>query len=978
MADPIVSLKTRMLNLANATKVVQKAVNPTTKELQTMAGAQKQLDKAMASLVKRLTTTQTSTKGLFNALQTTVKGVKDETYARLNLQGQIKQNADGLRKERKERELKAKLQRQQLEKLDLFNYKKNTEALKRQKEAVERLNRAYPILTGNYKRFTMAQKNGTTIAILNTKHLRLQSNSLAVFRSKMLLAAFAINLYQQSIMRLVKAYGDQEAAELKVLGTLMATNGAAKVSFESIKSLTEELQRNGVVGDEVNLQMAGLMLTYDQIGAETFPRAMKAMNDMATSLAMGIPTVDQLKSSTTMLSKALQDPVRNMGALRKVGFSLSAAQEKQIKNFTALNKIGKAQAVILKAAEKQYGGLAKIIQKSTLGQVQQLNMALGDTGELIGRTIAPTILSITNSMRSFLESFDAKGVADWTTRLLIFGTAMVGVRITTSAATAAHRLHTMALDALGKKAALTTVAQKALNVAVRANPYVMVAGTLATIFGPALARTAGFLKDVRSGAIEAANANVKYMESLAGISDDNALAMAEEYNIAIVEQEKLLKNLETGLKNLQDARVDALRMDPWERRADDLDDEKDAIYELIPGLRELTESNKSYKDEVNTIIVTTREHIATLKNVIAGEKDHIVLLEGKAQVSKDLIKTQQATASAKIIQHYNDMAASLQRTKDAQADFTIEGKKIRKWMLKEQLIYSDQLGLMDQFKKSFGMITQAEKVDLKVKDAWAKAARKMNMTYDEFVNSGKAEVGLIKQTITEREKHTNTMAANADALNRLGDLVKQVQQWEAQAAQEAIQRADAQMQNDISRIKETSKYKIAAARNDHRRMKKMEDEARKKSLPDRQAAFKQKKDAARSALYTDWAVSTAKSYAQYGWPAALVPIGVIAAANLMGLAQIEKQTAPSYEYGGLVGGNRHHGGGTMIEAERGEFVMSRNAVGSFGVETLNAMNEGGTAPITVNISGNVLSQDYVEDQLAEQIRNAVRRGVDFG
>ena len=130
MADPIVSLKTRMLNLANATKVVQKAVNPTTKELQTMAGAQKQLDKAMASLVKRLTTTQTSTKGLFNDLQTTIKGVKDETYARLNLQGQIKQNADGLRKERKERELRAKLQRKRLEEADMLAYKKTTETLK--------------------------------------------------------------------------------------------------------------------------------------------------------------------------------------------------------------------------------------------------------------------------------------------------------------------------------------------------------------------------------------------------------------------------------------------------------------------------------------------------------------------------------------------------------------------------------------------------------------------------------------------------------------------------------------------------------------------------------------------------------------------------------------------------------------------------------------------------------------------------------
>ena len=36
------------------------------------------------------------------------------------------------------------------------------------------------------------------------------------------------------------------------------------------------------------------------------------------------------------------------------------------------------------------------------------------------------------------------------------------------------------------------------------------------------------------------------------------------------------------------------------------------------------------------------------------------------------------------------------------------------------------------------------------------------------------------------------------------------------------------------------------------------------------------------------------------------------------------------------------------------------------------------AQITVNVSGNVLSQDYVEGELAEAIKEAARRGTDFG
>ena len=38
----------------------------------------------------------------------------------------------------------------------------------------------------------------------------------------------------------------------------------------------------------------------------------------------------------------------------------------------------------------------------------------------------------------------------------------------------------------------------------------------------------------------------------------------------------------------------------------------------------------------------------------------------------------------------------------------------------------------------------------------------------------------------------------------------------------------------------------------------------------------------------------------------------------------------------------------------------------------------GGGSVTVNVSGNVLSQDFVEGELAENIKEAIRRGTDFG
>ena len=40
--------------------------------------------------------------------------------------------------------------------------------------------------------------------------------------------------------------------------------------------------------------------------------------------------------------------------------------------------------------------------------------------------------------------------------------------------------------------------------------------------------------------------------------------------------------------------------------------------------------------------------------------------------------------------------------------------------------------------------------------------------------------------------------------------------------------------------------------------------------------------------------------------------------------------------------------------------------------------QGGGGGITVNVSGNVLSSEWVEGELADNIREAVRRGTDFG
>lgn len=85
------------------------------------------------------------------------------------------------------------------------------------------------------------------------------------------------------------------------------------------------------------------------------------------------------------------------------------------------------------------------------------------------------------------------------------------------------------------------------------------------------------------------------------------------------------------------------------------------------------------------------------------------------------------------------------------------------------------------------------------------------------------------------------------------------------------------------------------------------------------------------------ASSIIKTGAQLGYPAA-IPFQIGAA--IVGAAQIaivSAQSIPKLEKGGLIGGKLHSSGGTMIEAERGEYIINRKQTSKYKSE-LNALN----------------------------------------
>ena len=86
----------------------------------------------------------------------------------------------------------------------------------------------------------------------------------------------------------------------------------------------------------------------------------------------------------------------------------------------------------------------------------------------------------------------------------------------------------------------------------------------------------------------------------------------------------------------------------------------------------------------------------------------------------------------------------------------------------------------------------------------------------------------------------------------------------------------------------------------------------------------------------------------------------------------DNKTIQRFATGGMVQGQDN----VPIMAQAGEFVMSRNAVESIGIENLARMNQTGSSGLTINIQGNMIgNEEFVRDTLIPEIDRTVNQGL---
>ncbi len=169
---------------------------------------------------------------------------------------------------------------------------------------------------------------------------------------------------------------------------LKSTGGVAGVTTKEIQGLSEALMKKSGVDDEAIQSGQNMLLTFTKIRNETgkgndvFNQATKATLDL--SVAMG----KDMQSSAVLVGKALNDPIKGISALSRVGVQLTADQKATIKEMVRLGDTAGAQKVILKELETQFGGSAAAAGKTFSGQVNIAKQTMSNfAGDLVTKSI---------------------------------------------------------------------------------------------------------------------------------------------------------------------------------------------------------------------------------------------------------------------------------------------------------------------------------------------------------------------------------------------------------------------------------------------------------------------------------------------------------------------------------------------------------------------------------------------------------------
>ncbi len=825
--------------------------------------------------------------------------------------------------------------------------KKEIALLKKQQAAEKQLAQSQKLIRLQLNKMTASVKAaGTTFQKLginlNTVKLALRGNSTALGQMSKAMSIASIKTVQLNKGMLNITNGGRllsngfATMRSKLLLASFAMTLVSSAILRQVKLFGEQ--------EESVLKMARVFGTDSAIALGKYSSALQQVTMFGDETINSVIATMGAFGANEEQAKGLTEATLDLAA--GLGIDLNTAGQLIAKTFgsstNALSRYGvelesglsqqERFIAITEGVKQKFGELSKLMAKTTKGQLAQTSNAFGDMQERLGEALVPMVLAFAKALRGISEALPLSVLRGLIGAVTSLTAAFVAGKTATFAYTSGLAILKAGKIGLMLVTGKATVVQRAFNMAVKSNPYVAAASAIAFLV----------------------TGIASYFASTSELSEDQK-KLNERIN-KVADEMKLARNA-TG--KLDESQIDYIK----------------SVLESEAAIQKQIDTIQAEIELKGVALEIKKKEIELGRDLEAGEAQLITTLEHKKSVQQNLRDAEKDIISLK--EYLIDL-----RKDDV--DTQIEEAEV---MLNKALL----MNMMGQLTKAEaeGIDTLRQNIeDLKlsrIEDGESVKTQKdiYDILRDAYKQTKEAQLELIEAHILEATVLAEKGLLNNEEMKGLFSLVQAYYKLKAvkkelntddqksAKAKEALLKKEISLNKNIlnSAISMGKAYKTASAAG--------KAAAKQVIVAKLQEAVVSYMAGAMSKIpFPANIVVPALGAAMFG---ALSAVLSGSSSNKAATSGGGNSPVGQYAEGGYVGGRLHSQGGTMIEAERGEFVMSRNAVESIGLETLNQMNQsGGGGSINVSITGNVLTQDFVEGELAESIKEAVRRGSDFG
>lgn len=177
----------------------------------------------------------------------------------------------------------------------------------------------------------------------------------------------------------IDAFNEQEKALAK-LEQSAKNQGWAEEATADLMAYNAELQKIGIIGDEVNAAGQAQLGTFG-LSAEAVKTLTPAMDDLIAATAGYEATTDSATQMANLMGKVMTGSV---SALTRYGVTLDDNQKALLENGDEMTRA----AVLAEVLKQNYGGFNEALAQTPQGQIKQLSNNFGDLKEQFGAFIA--------------------------------------------------------------------------------------------------------------------------------------------------------------------------------------------------------------------------------------------------------------------------------------------------------------------------------------------------------------------------------------------------------------------------------------------------------------------------------------------------------------------------------------------------------------------------------------------------------------